>query len=171
MSRGGIRQGAGRPKGQGKYGEKTKPIRVPISLITEIERFVQYKGYQLPLYGSKVSAGFPSPADDHIERTLDLNIHLIRHPSATFFVRASGQSMIGAGIHNNDILVVDRSVEPIHGKIVIAAIQGELTVKRLIKKNNILYLMPENDNYPPIEVKPEQEIFIWGVVTYVIHAL
>lgn len=85
MSRGGIRQGAGRPKGQGKYGEKTKPIRVPISLITEIERFVQYKGYQLPLYGSKVSAGFPSPADDHIERTLDLNIHLIRHPSATFF--------------------------------------------------------------------------------------
>lgn len=171
MPRGGMRRGAGRPKGQGKYGETTTPMRIPLSRIADVERFLSHPGYQLPFYGSKVAAGFPSPADDHLEKTLDLNQHLIRHPAATFLVRASGVSMIDAGIHDQDVLVVDRSLEPTPGKVVVAAIQGELTVKRLMKQAEKLYLMPENSDYAPIEVKPEQDVFIWGVVTYVIHSL
>jgi DNA polymerase V len=171
MNHGGARKGAGRPKGRGQFGESTKPVRLPVSLIKSVMKFVENKGYQLPLYGSKVAAGFPSPADDYIENQLDLNEHLIKHPAATFFVRASGQSMIGAGIHDNDILVVDRSITPSNGKIVVAAIDGQLTVKRLNKKNNKLFLMPENQQFDPIEVKEGSEIYIWGVVTNVIHAV
>jgi DNA polymerase V len=171
MNHGGARKGAGRPKGRGQFGESTKPVRLPVSLIKSVMKFVENKGYQLPLYGSKVAAGFPSPADDYIENQLDLNEHLIKHPAATFFVRASGQSMIGAGIHDNDILVVDRSITPSNGKIVVAAIDGQLTVKRLNQKNNKLFLMPENQQFEPIEVKEGSEIYIWGVVTNVIHAV
>lgn len=171
MSHGGARKGAGRPKGRGQYGESTKPIRLPVSLIQSVMKFVENKGYQLPLYGSKVPAGFPSPADDYIESQLDLNEHLIKHPAATFFVRASGHSMIEAGIHDNDILVVDRSVTPTNGKIVIAAIDGQLTVKRLQKQDDRLFLMPENPKFEPIEVKEGSEIYIWGVVTNVVHAV
>jgi DNA polymerase V len=87
--------------------------------------------YQLPLYANKISAGFPSPADDYIEMKLDLNTHLIKHPAATFFVRVSGDSMLNAGINSGDLLIVDRSIEPVDGKIVIVALNGELTVKRL----------------------------------------
>ena len=85
----------------------------------------------LPLFSGKVATGFPSPADDYVEKTLDLNELLIQKPAATFFVRAQGESMLGAGIHPNDILLVDRSIEPVPGKIVICALNGELTVKRL----------------------------------------
>ena len=136
MPRGGARSGAGRPKGKGKFGEKTTPIRIPESMVDEVLQFVNYKGYALPLYASKVQAGFPSPADDFMEGRLDLNQHLVKHPTATFFVRVSGDSMIEAGIHPDDILVVDRSLEPRHGKIVIAALDGELTVKRLHKTSS-----------------------------------
>ena len=131
MPRGGSRIGAGRPKGQGKFGEKTKPIRVPISKVNSIMNFINNNSLSLPLYSSKVPAGFPSPADDHMEEKLDLNTHLVKHPTATFFVKASGDSMVGAGIHSGDILIVDRSLNPKSGKIVIAAIDGQLTVKRL----------------------------------------
>lgn len=102
---------------------------------------------------------------------LDLNEYLIKHPASTFLVRAIGDSMIGAGIHENDILIVDRSLLAVHGKIVIAAIDGQLTVKRLHKKNNKCFLMPENPKYPPIEIKESLETYIWGVVTQVLHAL
>ncbi len=171
MNHGGKRKGAGRPRGQGRYGEPTQPIRIPSTLVKSVLRFIDNKGYQLPLYSSKVPAGFPSPADDHVENQLDLNEHLIRHPAATFFVRTSGNSMIEAGINENDLLIVDRSIPPDHGKIVIAAIDGQLTVKRLHKKKDRLLLMPENPHFEPIEVKEESDIYIWGVVTNVIHQL
>ena len=126
---------------------------------------------KLPLYGWRVPAGFPSPADDFIEKTLDLNQHLISHPEATFFVKVSGDSMIDAGIKEGDILIVDKSLEPSSGKIVIAVIDGEFTVKRWIKKGKQYFLQPENPNFPTIELSTSSDIQIWGVVTAVIHSL
>lgn len=171
MTRGGARKGAGRPLGQGKYKEATKPIRVPESLIENVMGFIDSSGYQLPLYSCAVQAGFPSPADDYMESKLDLNKHLVKHPTATFFVKASGESMIKAGIHPGDILVVDRSLEAKHGKIVIAALDGQLTVKRLHKSKNGTYLMPENDAFKPIKLEEDNDLIIWGVVTTVLHAV
>ena len=126
---------------------------------------------ELPLFSARVPAGFPSPADDYIDRALDLNEHLIRHPAATFFVRVSGDSMVGAGIHPGDILVVDRAEEPSHGKIIIAALNGELTVKRLSRHHDRICLTPENPAYAPIEVTPEMQFEVWGVVVHVIHTV
>ncbi len=125
----------------------------------------------LPLFSGKVAAGFPSPADDYVEKNLDLNELLVQKPAATFFVRAQGESMLGAGIHPNDILVVDRSIEPIPGKIVICALNGELTVKRLERANEQWQLKAENPAYPDIALHDDLEMVIWGVVTNVIHAL
>ncbi len=125
----------------------------------------------LPLFTGKVAAGFPSPADDYVEKTLDLNELLVQKPAATFFVRAEGESMLGAGIHPNDILVVDRSIEPVPGKIVICALNGELTVKRLMRKNERWLLQSENPDYPDILLYEELDMVVWGVVTNVIHAL
>ena len=169
MSRGGARPGAGRPKGQGKYKEATKPVRIPESLVSEVLHFVESQGYQLPLYGCAVQAGFPSPADDYMETKLDLSKHLVKNPSATFFVKAAGDSMIKAGIHPGDILIVDRSIEPKSGKVVIAAIDGQLTVKRLHKSRRGTFLVPENDEYQPIAITEENEALVWGVVTTVLH--
>ena len=171
MPRGGAMIGAGRPKGQWKYNEPTKPIRIPASMIQEILEYVQINGYKLPLFTSAVQAGFPSPADDYMEGKLDLNKHLIKHPTATFFVRAAGESMIKVGIHHGDILIVDRSLEAKHGKIIIAAVDGELTVKRLYKSSKGTYLMPENDQYKPIKITNTNDVVIWGVVTNVLHEL
>jgi DNA polymerase V len=125
----------------------------------------------LPLFIGKVAAGFPSPADDYVEKTLDLNELLVQKPSATFFVRVQGLSMIGASIHPNDILVVDRSIEPVSGKVVICALNGELTVKRLERGNNKWKLKAENPDYSDITVFEDLELVIWGVVTNVIHPL
>lgn len=171
MTHGGKRKGAGRPKGKGQYGEPTKPIRLPESLIEPVLKFVKNKGYYLPLFSSKVAAGYPASADEHIETHIDLQDHLIKNISMTFLVRVSGQSMLDAGIFENDLLVVDRSRRPTHGKIVIAAIDGQLTVKRLHQKNNQLFLMPENKKFKSIKVTPENEMLIFGVVTHVIHAV
>ena len=170
MVAGGKRTGAGRPAGKNVYGEATKPIRIPISRIDAVKTFL-FEGnpLELPLYLSTVPAGFPSPADDYIECKLDLNTHLIKHPAATFFVRASGDSMINAGIFSGDMLIVDKSLEASHGKIVIAAIDGELTVKRLSYQEGKVMLLAENPNYPPIDITAEQALVIWGVVTHVIH--
>lgn len=198
---GGKRVGAGRPKGQGRYGEPTRPLRVPESLVPDVQDLLSlYRRHKervksassraaddapptvlhpvslgpaqpLPLFGSRVSAGFPSPADDYLEDTLDLNSHLIKRPAATFLVRVSGDSMINAGIHPDDILVVDRSIDPTDGRIVIAVLDGELTVKRLSKRNGQVQLLPENPDFSPITVTEEQDLRIWGVVTNVIHSL
>ena len=127
--------------------------------------------YALPIFLGRLPAGFPSPADDYLEGKLDLNRHLIKHPAATFFVRVTGDSMIGAGIHSGDLLVVDRSLEPADKHVVVAVLEGELTVKRLFKQNGVLRLLPENIDYQPIEIAPQQTIEIWGVVTSVIHSL
>ena len=127
--------------------------------------------YALPIFLGRLPAGFPSPADDYLEGKLDLNRHLIKHPAATFFVRVTGDSMIGAGIHSGDLLVVDRSLEPADKNVVVAVVDGELTVKRLFKQNGVLRLLPENLSYQPIEITAQLTIEIWGVVTSVIHAL
>ncbi|EPR44311.1 Peptidase S24/S26A/S26B, conserved region [Desulfovibrio sp. X2] len=123
----------------------------------------------LPLYLAQVPAGFPSPAEDYIDRRLDLNEHLVKNPAATFFVRVSGDSMRDAGITSGDILVVDRSLEPRDGAVVVAALDGELTVKRLRTRRGRLYLMPDNPDYAPVEIDPEASFTVWGVVTFVIH--
>ena len=125
----------------------------------------------LPLYSCKISAGFPSPADDHLEKNLDLNNYLIKHPAATFFVRVNGDSMINAGIHDNDILIVDRSLKPSHGKIVIAVVDGQMTVKRLYKQSGKLLLIPENKNFKPIKITENMSMEIWGIVVTAIHSL
>jgi DNA polymerase V len=125
----------------------------------------------IPLYTCPVSAGFPSPAEDYIEGKLDLNRYLIHNPVATFFVRVTGDSMIGAGIHSGDLLVVDRSLQPSDGKIAIAVIDGELLVKRLQTIRGKPHLVAENPHYPPLEIKEEMDFQIWGVATSVIHQL
>ena len=124
-----------------------------------------------PLFLASVSAGFPSPAEDYIEGRLDLNRHLIKHPAATFFVRVAGDSMIGAGIHPGDILVVDRALEPQDSNVVIAVIDGELTVKRISQRHGKLFLVPDNQAYEPLEIIETMEFEVWGVVTSVIHSL
>lgn len=122
-----------------------------------------------PLFLSRVPAGFPSPAEDYVEGSLDLNEHLIQHKEATFFVRVQGESMIGAGIQNGDLLVVDRALEAVDGNIVIAVVDGELTLKRLSRRNGQVRLLPENPCFHPIEFNDDQSLEIWGVVTNVIH--
>lgn len=124
-----------------------------------------------PLYLDRISAGFPSPADDYIETALDLNTYLIRNPAATFMVKVSGDSMIGAGINDGDILIVDRSEKPGHGRIVVAVLDGELTVKRLLTKDGQILLAPENPRYQPITVAEEQDLHVWGVVSGVVRRL
>ena len=126
---------------------------------------------KIPLFEGSVQAGFPSPADDYLESKLDLNDYLIKHPSATFFVRVVGDSMVNAGIHNNDIIIVDRSIKPKHGKIIVAALDGQMTVKRLYQRDKKVLLLPENKLFKPIEISDSMEIVIWGVATNVIHAL
>ena len=122
-----------------------------------------------PMFLDSVSAGFPSPATDYMENKLDLNEYLVKHPAATFIVKANGPSMIEAGILSGDLLIVDRSVTPKSDNIVIASVFGDLTVKKLRKKGSALFLVSANNEYSSIEVREEMECFIWGVVTYVIH--
>ncbi len=124
---------------------------------------------EVPLVTAGVSAGFPSPADDFIDARLDLNEFLVAHPAATFFVRVEGTSMIGAGIHPDDILIVDRALEPRSGNIVIAVVEGEFTVKRYSCSNGKCWLLAENPKFGPIEVTEGMAVEVWGVVSYVIH--
>jgi DNA polymerase V len=185
---GGYRPGAGRKIGTGDYGEKTKPVRIPVSALPAVKALLarvslkptgadilrlpaQLSQVPLPLFGSRVPAGFPSPADEHQEDTLDLNAHLIPHPADTFLVRAQGASMIGAGIDDGDLLIVDRSLEAASGDIVVAALNGELTVKRLLTKDGKVWLMPENPEFKPLEITEGTDLHIWGVVSSAVHAL
>jgi DNA polymerase V len=124
----------------------------------------------LPFFTARIPAGFPSPADDYVDRGLDLNELLIRHPAATFFVRVSGDSMAGAGIYSGDVLVVDRAMTARNRSIIIAAVGGELAVKRLIREQGKMYLVSENPDYEPLEVTGEMEFEVWGVVAHVIHS-
>lgn len=127
----------------------------------------------IPMFASRVPAGFPSPAQDDVEESLDLNQLCIQHPTATYFVRASGESMLDAGIHNNDVLVVDRSITAKHGDIVVASLDHSFTVKKL-ETSPKLRLMPMNndsDEYRPLEIDDGIEFEIFGVVSFVVHAL
>ncbi len=119
----------------------------------------------------KVPAGFPSPAADHTRKRIDLNEHLIRNKEATFIFRVKGDSMTGAGIYEGDSLLVDRSIDAKHGHIVLAVLNNEFTVKRLHRRGGTVKLMPESNLYPPMVVKNEDELVIWGVVTYNLHKL
>ena len=115
-----------------------------------------------------ISAGFPSPADDFKETRISLDRELVKNKEATFYARVSGDSMVGAGLDDGDLLVIDRSLNPENGKIAVCLVDGEFTVKRIKKEKKKLYLMPENKKYRPIELKEENELIIWGVVEYVI---
>jgi len=186
---GGSRSGAGRPKGSGKYKEPTKAIRVPEGSLSYIKEFLEsypdvseigaataintkqssnnkdnVVRLKIPLFSSTVAAGYPSPAEDHVDETLDLNEYMVQRPDSTFMLRVEGESMKNAGIMPDDILVVDRSLKAAHKKIVIAAIDGELTVKRLYHRGGLLKLLPENPAYPEIELESEADLIIWGVV-------
>lgn len=178
---GGLRKGAGRKHGSGKYGETTKVIRVPQSCVYDIQDYIVRKQlnnidqfFKLEnnlnikprvLFEHKVAAGFPSPADDHAEKKLDLNDYLIGQKETTFFVRIKGDSMIDASIHDGDIVIVDRSKQAKVGDIVLASIDGDFTVKILFKNKNQFKLLPANDKYQPIEIKQDTTFEIWGIVT------
>lgn len=194
-ARGGKRPGAGRKPGQGRYGEGTTVVRVPNSQIVSVSKFLEaYEkrvagtrkaakklagqmmlplaeppAQRIPLYGYSISAGFPSPADDYIEDRLDLNQLLVSNQPATFFLRVKGDSMINAGIHDGDIIVVDRSVQPVDRSVVVAVVDGELTVKRLVTRSGSAELHAENPKYAPIRFQDGQELTIWGVVTSAVH--
>lgn len=184
---GGKRPGAGRPAGSTAYGEPTVPLRVPQSWAVILRARLNARrqplpesalvpemgqcGPTLPLFAAKVPAGFPSPAEDYSEGRLDLNEYLVQHEAATFYVRVKGHSMSGAGILDNDIIAVDRAVEPRHGDIVLAVIDGDLTVKELAIEDGWVRLLPHNPDFPPIDVKTGQELTIWGVVTGVVRKL
>ena len=193
MTRGGYRDGAGRKLNSSKFGEATVPVRVPESIVPRLKealknfekislgdvisdirasidwRSLDLPSLALPIFSSKVAAGFPSPGDDHWEAKLDLNEHLVQHPSSTFFVRVSGDSMIGAGINDGDVLVVDRSLVCKEGCIIIGVVNGELTVKRFFKRDAVVALVAENPKYQDIIVTEEMDFRIWGIVTTVIH--
>jgi DNA polymerase V len=123
----------------------------------------------VPLYGDSVPAGFPSPADDYLDMDLNLHDYLVQHPSATFCVRAIGDSMVDAGIQSSDVMVIDRALTPKNNDIILAVVNGEFTVKRIKKSEDELYLMPANENYKPMKITQEMNFQVWGVVTFIIH--
>lgn len=189
---GGRRPGAGR---KAKFGEPTALIRVPesaksvvVDFLAELAQRRQIEprwpsslvpiklaegssSFKVPMFGHTIRAGFPSPADDYVADTLDLNDHLMPRKEASFLLKAKGESMIGVGIHDGDILVVDRSITASNGCVVIATVDGQFTVKTLEKKRGKIRLLPANPDFEPIEFKDEQELQIWGVVTNVVHSL
>ena len=139
-------------------------------IVSRFGRSARFKRLRIPFFLERVSAGFPSPAQDYIEQTLDLNELCIKHPAATFFVRVEGDSMVDAGIFVNDVLTVDRSLKAEHGDIVIACLEGEMTVKELCLRPSPK-LLPRNSAYQPIELSDEHHLEVFGVVTSVIRTL
>ena len=124
---------------------------------------------RIPYFPQGIAAGFPSPADDHLQKALDLHEHLIKHPAATFFAHVQGDSMKDANLNDGDLLIIDRAETPRHRSIVVAVVNGEFTVKRLYKRNGEIRLMPENKAFPAIEVTEGMDLEIWGVVSHIIH--
>ncbi|XKM12631.1 translesion error-prone DNA polymerase V autoproteolytic subunit [Orbaceae bacterium ac157xtp] len=144
-------------------------IKTRISLeLFELKINSTSNSIKLPLFIESVKAGFPSPAQDFVEKRIDLNELMITHPSATYLLRASGDSMIQGGICDGDLLVVDSTKQAVHGDIVIACIAGEFTVKKLCLKPNVI-LQPMNPSYKPIVINDENPLELFGVVTYIIH--
>jgi DNA polymerase V len=189
---GGPRRNSGRKTGSTRYGEPTVVRRLPASwaaaLDTALERQQQTRGLltqspeieaiepagtdkslPLPLAGGRVAAGFPSAAEDFVEGRLDLNELLVKRPAATFYVKVAGESMRDADIFPGDLLVVDRGESPRHGQVVVAVVNGELTVKRLHRKGGTIRLEAANPAFPDIEIAGETELGIWGVVRASVH--
>ncbi|HZH68546.1 MAG TPA: translesion error-prone DNA polymerase V autoproteolytic subunit [Chitinophagales bacterium] len=125
----------------------------------------------LPFVDEGISAGFPSPALDFIDQSIDLNRHLVKHPSATFYGRVKGYSLKNAGIDDGDLMVIDRSLEPVNGKIAVCFIDGEFTAKRIKVTKEEVWLMPDNEDYSPIKITEDNHLMIWGIVTHVIKAV
>jgi DNA polymerase V len=143
------------------------PIITPINTATVIK--IRKSGTKLPLLLSRVSAGFPSPADDYLEDKISFDEMLIKNRPATYLMKVSGNSMTGAGIYSGDLLVVDRSLKPVHNKIIVACVEGEFTIKRFSYINGKVILKAENKNYSDIEIKAEEEFSIFGVVTAIVR--
>ena len=135
----------------------------------KIYRFNDKESSDVDLYITSINAGFPSPAEDHVDVSLNLNDYLVKHPSSTFYIYVKGDSMIGSGIYDGDLMVVDRSLDPKSNNVVVAVIDGEFTVKKIYKKNNQIHLLPDNKNYKPIRIKEGMDFQVWGVVTHSIH--
>lgn len=144
------------------------PLKLHTGNIIDIFSADTETSLELPVVESGISAGFPSPALDFIDLSIDLNKHLIKHPSATFYGRVKGNSLKNAGIDNGDLLVIDRSIEPTNGKIAVCFIDGEFTAKRIKITKKEVWLIPENENYQPILVTEDSNLLIWGIVTHVI---
>lgn len=125
--------------------------------------------FPIPYFVSDIPAGFPSPAEDYESSPLDLHKYLVKHPSSTFFIKVRGDSMQGAGIFSGDLLIVDKALNPQDGKIIVAILQGEFTVKRIRFRGDKIFLIAENPLYAPIEIQEDSEFQVWGIVTYVIH--
>lgn len=171
MPKGGKRPGAGRPKGSGKFGEPTLPRRIPGSLADRFDPWVRNAGFRMRHFDCRVPAGSPGWVSGEPSGEVELNDLLKVRGRATFVVTVRGDSMEGAGIHEDDHLVVDPGREAASGDIVIALVDGEVTVKRLRDSGGVLSLCPENDRYGPIPVDGKSDVTIQGVVMAVIHPL
>jgi DNA polymerase V len=145
-------------------------LKLHSSKILDIYSALTETELKLPYVDEGISAGFPSPALDFVDLTIDLNKHLIKHPSATFYGRVKGHSLKDAGIDENDLLIIDKSLAPAHGKIAVCFIDGEFTAKRINITKDELWLMPENENYQPIKIDENNNFMVWGIVTHVIKA-
>lgn len=148
-----------------------KSLKLHTSKTIDIFSALTVTELELPYVKEGISAGFPSPALDFVDLTIDLNKHLIKHPSATFYGRVKGHSLQNAGISDGDLLIIDRSLEPINGKIAVCYIDGEFTAKRIKKTKSEIWLMPENEDYKPIKIDNEMNLIIWGIVTHVIKSV
>ncbi len=165
IRRGGKRDGSGRPMKTGPWKEDTHVMRVPKSLVDEVKNFISSRGFRIPLYSTHVPAGPPTLATDDIDRMVEICPLLIDgRPENYFLVRARGDSMIDAGILDGDYLLVDSKARPVNNKIVVASIDGEVTVKTLKKDKTGILLQPQNKKYKPIKVTPDRDFFISGVV-------
>jgi DNA polymerase V len=150
--------------------ESMSSLKIHTGNIIDIYSAISESELSLPYVSGGISAGFPSPALDFIDLSIDLNKHLIKHPSATFYGRVKGNSLKNAGISDGDLLVIDRSLSPANGKIAVCYLDGEFTAKRIKLEGQELWLMPENEAYQPIKVEPENNFTVWGVVTHVIKS-
>lgn len=148
----------------------THAVRRMAVIVTDIYSVQAGPQCLIPLFSEPVEAGFPSPADDYVDLEIDLNEHLIKNPAATFMVRVRGNSMVDAGIHSGDLLIIDKSLDAKDGDVVIAAVDGQFTVKRFRRSGTNLKLVAENPNQPPIVIGENTSVEIWGVVAHVIHS-
>ena len=167
MPRGGARKGAGRPVGQGKYGEPTKAVRVPVSMVDEVKAFAQNMTTSIPLYNFPVEAGTPFLAEDDSCEMYPLREFNVPNPQDCFMAKVSGYSMKDAGILPGDLLLVDRKKEAVDGDIIVTSIEGGIVVKRLDKING--KLISENVDFKPIDITEQSSMHVWGVVIRVVR--